>query len=82
MRSASTSSPPLRLRWPTGSSPTGPDLDERAGASAVAHLLTAMVVGIFVQYAAGVGGEEDRDMNSVLAERANEISRLLGPSPV
>src|SRR5580692_617171 len=42
-----------------------PDLDERAGASAVAHLLTAMVVGIFVQYAAGVGGEEERDMNSV-----------------
>jgi AcrR family transcriptional regulator len=58
-----------------------PDLDQRAGASAVAHLLTAMVVGIFVQYAAGVGGEEERDMNSVLAERANEISRLLGPSP-
>jgi hypothetical protein len=46
----------------------------------VAHLLTAMVVGIFVQYAAGVGGEEDRDMTAVLAERANEISRLLGPS--
>jgi AcrR family transcriptional regulator len=57
-----------------------PDLDERAGASAVAHLLTAMVVGIFVQYAAGVGGETDRDMTSVLAERANEIARLLGPS--
>ena len=58
-----------------------PDLDERAGASAVAHLLTAMVVGIFVQYAAGVGGEEERDMTSVLTERANEIARLLGPSP-
>jgi len=56
-----------------------PDLDERTGATAVAHLLTAMVVGIFVQYAAGVGGEVgDRDMTSILTERANEIARLLG----
>jgi AcrR family transcriptional regulator len=57
-----------------------PDLDERAGASAVAHLLTAMVVGLFVEYTAGVGGELDTDLNSLLAERANQIARLLGPS--
>jgi len=58
-----------------------PDLDERVGASAVAHLLGAMVVGLFVQYAAGVGGDDGRDIASVLAERANEIARILGPYP-
>jgi AcrR family transcriptional regulator len=57
-----------------------PDLDKQIGASAVAHLLTAMVIGIFVQYAAGVDGENDRDMTSILTDRANEIARLLGPS--
>jgi hypothetical protein len=56
-----------------------PDLDERVGAPAVAHLLSAMVVGLFVQYAAGVGGYDDRDIATVLAERANEIARILGP---
>jgi hypothetical protein len=40
-----------------------------------------MVVGLFVQYAAGVGGDDGRDMASVLAERANEIARILGPYP-
>jgi hypothetical protein len=58
-----------------------PDLDERVGASAVAHLLGAMVVGLFVQYAAGVGRSDDRDIRTVLAERANEIARILGPFP-
>jgi AcrR family transcriptional regulator len=58
-----------------------PDLDERVGAPAVAHLLSAMVVGLFVQYAAGVGGDDDRDIATVLAERANEIARILGPFP-
>ena len=58
-----------------------PDLDERAGASAVAHLLGAMVVGLFVQYTAGVGGNDNRDIASVLAERANEMARILGPYP-
>jgi AcrR family transcriptional regulator len=58
-----------------------PDLDRRSGAAAVAHLLSAMVVGIFVQYAAGVGVEEDRDLTAVLAERAREIAHILGPFP-
>jgi len=57
-----------------------PDLDDRVGASAVAHLLTAMVIGIFVQYTAGVGGDHDADRTTLLTERANEIARLLGPS--
>jgi AcrR family transcriptional regulator len=58
-----------------------PDLDDRVGARAVAHLLSAMVVGLFVQYAAGVGGDDDRDIATVLVERANEIARILGPYP-
>ena len=58
------------------------DLDERVGAPAVAHLLTAMVVGIFVQLTAGVGGEHDRDdLTSLLTQRANEMARLVGPAP-
>jgi AcrR family transcriptional regulator len=56
-----------------------PDLDRRSGAAEVAHLLSAMVVGIFVQYAAGVGVEEDRELSSVLAQRAREIAHVLGP---
>jgi hypothetical protein len=55
------------------------DLDDRVGAPAVAHLLTAMVVGIFVQYTAGVGGEHDRDdLTALLTQRANEMARLVG----
>jgi len=57
-----------------------PDLDKRSGAPAVAHLLSAMVVGIFVQYAAGVGGEDDEEMTSVLTRRAKEIAQILNPS--
>jgi len=59
-----------------------PDLDQRSGAAAVAHLLSAMLVGIFVQYAAGVGGEKDRDITSLLAQRAEEIAHILSPSPL
>jgi AcrR family transcriptional regulator len=58
-----------------------PDLDQRSGAAAVAHLLSAMVVGIFVQYAAGVGVDKDRDLSALLAERAQEIAHILGPFP-
>jgi AcrR family transcriptional regulator len=58
-----------------------PDLDQRSGAAAVARLLSAMVVGIFVQYAAGVGVDENRDLSALLAERAQEIAHVLGPFP-
>jgi AcrR family transcriptional regulator len=58
-----------------------PDLDQREGARVVAHLLSAMVVGIFVQYAAGVGGQDDRDMTTILTERAREIAHILSPYP-
>jgi hypothetical protein len=58
-----------------------PDLDRRSGAAAVARLLSAMVVGIFVQYAAGVGVDENRDLAALLAERAQEIAHILGPFP-
>lgn len=58
-----------------------PDLDERSGAAQVAHLLSAMVVGIFVQYAAGVGGEDDRDTGAIATQWAQEIAHVLGPAP-
>jgi len=54
-----------------------PDLDQRSGAPAVAHLLSAMLVGIFVQHAAGVGGDESQDMTSLLTERAEFIAHIL-----
>ena len=58
-----------------------PDLDQRSGAAQVAHLLSAMVVGIFVQYAAGVGGEDDRDTGAIATQWAQEIAHVLGPAP-
>jgi AcrR family transcriptional regulator len=57
-----------------------PDLAERSGAPAVARLLRAMVVGIFVEHAAGVtetGGEVAERM----AARANEAAQILSPIP-
>jgi hypothetical protein len=40
-----------------------------------------MVVGIFVQYTAGVGGEHaGDDLTTLLTQRANEMARLLGPA--
>jgi TetR/AcrR family transcriptional regulator, cholesterol catabolism regulator len=58
-----------------------PDLDRRSGAAAVAHLLSAMVVGIFVQYSAGVGVDDPQDLTALLAERARQIAHILGPFP-
>ena len=55
-----------------------PDLDERVGASAVAHLLGAMVVGLFVQYAAGVMSElSEADLTTLALERASEAARII-----
>jgi AcrR family transcriptional regulator len=54
-----------------------PDLDERSGAAEVARLVSAMVVGIFVQHAAGVTGDEGEDLTKVLAERAREAAQIL-----
>jgi AcrR family transcriptional regulator len=56
-----------------------PDLVERAGAAEVSRLLSAMVVGLFVQHAGGVLGEEDGDLTALSLQRALETARILGP---
>ena len=56
-----------------------PDLVERAGAAEVARLLSAMVVGVFVQHAAGVLTDEDDDLTALSLQRALETARILGP---
>jgi len=59
-----------------------PDLVERAGAPAVSRLLRAMVVGIFVEHAAGVLGDgvEARDTTEVVVARAKEAALILHSS--
>jgi AcrR family transcriptional regulator len=57
-----------------------PDMVERAGAAEVSRLLGAMVVGVFVQHAAGVLSEESADLTALSLQRAREAARILGPS--
>jgi len=55
------------------------DLDGRVGAGSVARLLSAMVVGIFIQHAAGVLDEED--LAALSRRRAGEAADVLhGPA--
>jgi AcrR family transcriptional regulator len=56
-----------------------PDLDEQSGAPAVARLLSAMVVGIFIQQAAGVLSDDGNDLNDLALQRAREVGQILGP---
>jgi AcrR family transcriptional regulator len=56
-----------------------PDLEEGAGAAAVARLLSAMVVGIFIQHAADVLGEEGVDLTALSLDRAREAASVLRP---
>jgi len=56
-----------------------PDLVERAGAGEVARFLSAMIVGLFVQHAAGVLGDEDDDLTALSLRRACEAARVLAP---
>jgi hypothetical protein len=55
-----------------------PDLDERVGAAAVARLLSAMIVGVFVEHAAGVL-EEGQDLMELAQQRAREAAAVLCP---
>ena len=55
------------------------DLDEGPGAAAVARLLSAMVVGIFIQHAADVLGEEGDDLTALSLDRAREAASILRP---
>ena len=57
-----------------------PDLDKRAGAAAVARMLCAMVVGIFVLHASGVNSEGDEDdLTALSVQRAREAAHILSP---
>jgi AcrR family transcriptional regulator len=56
-----------------------PDLDNGPGAAAVARLLSAMVVGIFIQHAADVLGEEGDDLAALSQDRAREAASILRP---
>jgi AcrR family transcriptional regulator len=56
-----------------------PDLDEHGGAGAVSRMLSAMVVGIFVQHAAGVIADESQDLIALSLRRAREAAEILRP---
>ncbi len=56
-----------------------PELDERSGAPAVARLLCAMVVGIFVEHAAGVLCDDGADPTALSLQRAREAAQIVGP---
>jgi AcrR family transcriptional regulator len=53
------------------------DLIDRHSAGAVARLLTGVVVGLFVQHAAGVVSVEGEDLAAMIAERARETAEFL-----
>ncbi|HEY2214960.1 MAG TPA: helix-turn-helix domain-containing protein [Acidimicrobiales bacterium] len=55
-----------------------PDLAERLGAAPVARLLSAMVVGIFVEHEAGVLADEGDDLEVILGNRAREAAQIVG----
>jgi AcrR family transcriptional regulator len=56
-----------------------PDLDETSGAPEVSRMLSAMVVGIFVQHAAGVLGDGSQDLRTLSVQRAREAADILRP---
>lgn len=56
-----------------------PRLAARSGAEPVARLLSALVVGTFVQYACGVR-EVDPDPTALALERARETADILAPA--
>jgi AcrR family transcriptional regulator len=54
-----------------------PDLDERVSAAAAARLLSTMIVGVFVEHAAGV--LEGQDLTELAQQRAHEAAAFLNP---
>lgn len=54
-----------------------PDLEERVSAAAAARLLSTMIVGVFVEYAAGV--LEGQDLKVLALQRAQEAAAFLNP---
>ena len=57
-----------------------PDLAERAGAGPVARMLSAMVVGVFIEYASGAIAE-GTDVVALSLQRAREAAAILQPPP-
>jgi AcrR family transcriptional regulator len=55
-----------------------PDLDERVGAAAVARLLSAVIVGVFVEHASGVL-DDGQDVTALALQRAREAAEILNP---
>lgn len=58
-----------------------PDLVERAGAGPVARMLSAMVVGIFIEHASGAIAEGSEDLLALSLQRARETAEILQPPP-
>lgn len=58
-----------------------PDLAEKAGAGPVARMLSAMVVGVFIEHAAGTIEGGDDDVIALSLQRAREAAAILQPPP-
>ena len=58
-----------------------PDLAERAGAGAVARMLSAMVVGVFIEHASGAIADGNDDVIALSLQRAREAAAILQPPP-
>ncbi|HSZ38050.1 MAG TPA: helix-turn-helix domain-containing protein [Acidimicrobiales bacterium] len=56
-----------------------PDLAERAGAESVARMLSAMVVGVFIEHASGAIAEGSGDLLALSLQRAREAAEVLAP---
>lgn len=56
-----------------------PDLVERNGAGAVARVLSAMIVGVFIGYAAGVIPAEGDDPTALAQQWADTAAHILRP---
>ncbi len=78
--SASTSSRPSRSSIEEWITKQRPDLAERAGAGPVARMLSAMVVGVFIEYASGAIAE-GTDVVALSLQRAREAAAILQPPP-
>jgi AcrR family transcriptional regulator len=58
-----------------------PDLAERAGAGPLARMLSAMVVGVFIEHASGAIGDGNGDVIALSRQRAREAAAILKPPP-
>ena len=56
-----------------------PDLAERAGAGPVARMLSAMIVGIFIEHASGAIADGGDDLLALSLQRAREAAEILQP---